>query len=140
MATLQRCALSLLALLTVPLVPANMAGQEPPTPEQRPPNKYEVVAPGLIGNAPFTLQFRTADLRLVVRDLMMGRGEARDVPTAARAILELRGGSVITTINGEKKTRTQGDIWTVGKGDRLSLENPYDVAVIRAVYLFERGQ
>ncbi len=140
MPTLQQPAASWLVLLTAPLALANTAGQAPPALEQRPPTKYEVVAPGLIGNTPFTLQFRTADLRLVVRDLMMGHGEARDVPTAARAILELRGGSVITTINGEKKTRTQGDIWTVGKGDQLSLQNPYDVAVIRAVYVFERGQ
>ena len=132
-------------LFAATLLFSSMVGQAQPapatkSPDERPSPKYEVIVPGLIGNTPFVLQFRTDDLRLVVRDLIMGRGEARDVPMSARAVMELRGGSVITTINGEKKTRTQGDIWTVGKSDRLSLENPYDVVVIRATYVFERGR
>lgn len=112
-------------------------GYEPPRP---PETKYEVIVPGMVANAPFTLQFRSADLRLVVRDLIMGRGEARNVPVPARIVMELRGGGVTTTIDGAKADRTQGDIWTVEKGQSLTIQNPYDVAVIRAMYVFELGQ
>jgi hypothetical protein len=101
---------------------------------------YEVIVPGLVGNAPYILEFRSANLRIAVRDLIMGHGEARDVPTRARAVMELRGGSVITTINGVRTRRRQGDIWRVRPEDRLSLENPYDVAVIRAMYILERAR
>jgi hypothetical protein len=67
----------------------------------------------------------------------MGHGSASDVPTPVRAVMELRGGSIITTINGVRTTRVQGDIWRISAGDRLSFENPYDAAVIRAMVIYE---
>jgi hypothetical protein len=133
--------LSIVILLS--LAPLLALAQQRPPDDQRPPErppqtKYEVIVPGMVANSPFDLQFRSADLRLQVRDLIMGRGEARDVPVPARILMELRGGGVSTTINGAKSERTQGDLWIVEKGDRLTVQNDLDVAVIRAVYIFER--
>ena len=88
------------------LLPAT-AQEKPQEPFE---TRYEVIVPGLVGNSPYILEFRSANLRVAVRDLIMGHGEARDVPTRARAVMELRGGSVITTINGVRTRRRQGDI------------------------------
>ena len=106
----------------------------------RPQTKYFVVVPGMVANAPLILNYRSTGLSLVVSDLIMGHGEARNIPTPARAVMELRGGSVITTINGERTRRLQGDIWRISRGDKLSIENPYDSAVIRAMVILERGR
>lgn len=106
----------------------------------RPQTKYFVVVPGMVANAPLILKYRSTGLSLVVRDLIMGHGEARNIPTPARAVMELRGGSVITTINGQRTRRLQGDIWRISRGDKLSIENPYDSAVIRAMVILERGR
>ena len=111
-----------------------------PASSQVPPTRYEVIVPGLVANPTYVLQYRSDDLRLEVRDLIMGRGEARNVPTPARAMMELRGGTVITTINGRATPRIQGDIWSIAKGDTLSLENSHDVVVIRSMSIIERGQ
>lgn len=98
---------------------------------------YEIIAKGLLGSRLFPVQFRSADLRLEVRNLIVGRGEARAVPTPDRAIMELRGGGVVTTIDGERRERRPGDFWRVEKGSALTLENRADVAVIRAIYILE---
>jgi hypothetical protein len=109
-------------------------------PAGRPQTRYFVVVPGMVANTPLILNYRSTGLTLVVSDLIMGQGEARNIPTPARAVMELRGGSVITTINGERTRRVQGDIWRISRGDKLSIENPYDSAVIRAMVILERGR
>jgi hypothetical protein len=126
---------ALAALMILCLRPA-LAQEKPPVPFE---TKYEVIVPGLVGNSPYILQFTTGGLQLVVRDLIMGQGEARDIPTKARALMELRGGSVITTINGVRTERTQGEIWNISAGDSLSIENPRDVAVIRQMSILQRA-
>jgi len=82
----------------------------------------------------------TAAVRLEVRDLVMGPGIARDIPLGARVLMELRGGAAVTTIDGTKQERRPGDFWEVPKGSVLTIENPGDVAVIRAIYLYEGPQ
>ena len=109
-------------------------------PQGRPQTRYFVVVPGMVANQPLILNYRSTGLSLIVSDLIMGHGEALNIPTPARAVLELRGGSVITTINGVRTRRLQGDIWRISRGDTLSIENPYDAAVIRAMVILERGQ
>lgn len=123
------------AIFACCLLPAS-AQEKPPVPE----TKYEVIVPGMVANSPFTLTFQSVGLRLEVRDLIMGRGVASDIPTPNRAVMELRGGNVITTINDERIVRVQGDIWRISPGDRLTIENPYDVAVIRAMAIFDGGR
>lgn len=102
-----------------------------------PAQPYEVITKGLLGDTPFSVQFRSAPLRLEIRNLIMGPGITDVVPTANRALMELRGGGVVTTINGQRQERRQGDFWTVEKGSRLIIESTGDVAVIRAIYVIE---
>lgn len=100
---------------------------------------YEVIVPGLLGNRVTSLQFKTLPLRLEQRDLIMGRGEAKGVPTPAHMLLELRGGSITTTANGESVERRQGDFWEVSQGVQLHFKNAGDVAVIRVIYIMTAG-
>ena len=126
-------ALAAVSLLATRSVCAQVAQGK--TPQEGAP--YEIIAKGLLGSRLFPVQFRSADLRLEIRNLIMGRGEARAVPTPDRAIMELRGGGVVTTIDGEGRERRPGDFWRVEKGSTLTLENRADVAVIRAIYILE---
>ena len=97
---------------------------------------YAQVTEGMIGSAAFPYQFTSAKLRLEVRNLVMGHSKAGDVPTPTDILMELRGGIVTTTINGQAQERIQGDFWTVEKGSKLAIESPGPVAVIRAIYVY----
>ncbi|MGH2397577.1 MAG: hypothetical protein ACRDFW_11450 [bacterium] len=105
------------------------------TPEEA--TQYEIITKGLLANPILPIQFQSADLRLEIRNLIMGPGQAQAVPMPTRAIMELRGGGVVTTINREKRERRPGDFWVVEKGSALALDNRSDVVVIRAIYIFE---
>lgn len=98
---------------------------------------YEVLAKGVVGSRPFQVQFQSAPLRLEFRNLVMGLGDAEAIPVPTNILMELRQGGVTTVINKESHERHQGDFWAVGKGDSLSIKNPGQVAVIRAIYIFE---
>ncbi|MBS1867929.1 MAG: hypothetical protein JSS69_18620 [Acidobacteria bacterium] len=112
-------------------------GKPPQKDESRQPAVYEVLAKGVVGSAPFEVQFKSAALRLEIRNLVMGRGETEAIPTPTRIVLEVRQGAVTTTINQEKQARQQGDFWVVEKGSSFTIENPGEVAVLRAIYIFE---
>lgn len=99
--------------------------------------RYEAATPGVLVSPGRPLQFRSADVRLEIRDLILGPGPARAVPTPGRALMELRGGSVVTTIDGQKQERRAGDFWVVAKGSALSLENLGAAAVIRSFTIVE---
>jgi hypothetical protein len=101
---------------------------------------YEVITKGLLGSPVFTIPFRTTRLRLEIRNFIVGPGTADDVPVPARAIMELRGGGVVTSVNGEARERRPGDFWVVDKGAHLRLENHADVAVIRVIFLYQSNQ
>ena len=98
---------------------------------------YDVVAKGVAGSRPFPVQFKSAPLRLEFRNLVMGRGDTEAIPVPTSILMELRQGGVNTTINQESHERHQGDFWAVEKGASLSIKNPGEVAVIRAIYIFE---
>lgn len=124
--------LPLLCLLGVALF---VAGQE-----KSDPGEYEVVTQGLLANRGVSMPFRSARVRLEIRNLVMGQASAEKVPIPTTVIMELRGGTVTTTIDGQQQERRPGDFWTVEKGRVLSIANPGEVAVIRAIYIFERGK
>jgi|SRR5581483_7839891 len=105
--------------------------------ENRPTSTYELLTKGMVGSAPFQIQFKSAPLRLDIRNLIMGRGQTEAIPTPARMLLELRQGGITTTINQEKVERSQGDFWVVDKGCTFTIQNPGEVAVVRAIYIFE---
>ncbi len=98
---------------------------------------YEILAKGVAGSRPFQVPFKSAPLRLEFRNLVMGHGESERLQLPTRVLMELREGGVTTTINQEKHERRQGDFWVVEKGNSLTIGNPGQVAVIRAIYIFE---
>lgn len=105
--------------------------------QTRQPLQFELLAKGVVASPPVQVQFKSAPLRLVIRNLVMGRGETEPIPTPSRILLELRQGAVITTIDQQRHNRNQGDFWMVEKGSSFTIQNPGEVAVLRAIYVFE---
>jgi len=132
-------ALPLLGSIATYLLLAQEKAQSPQAKdtENRPASTYELLAKGVVGSAPFQIQFKSAPLRLDIRNLIMGRGETEAIPTPTQILLELRQGGVTTTINQEKVNRSQGDFWVVEKGSAFTIQNSGEVAVLRAIYIFE---
>jgi hypothetical protein len=123
----------LLALILVAAQPVRLSSA------QEKPNStpyYSLVTQGMLAGPVFPYQFQSAKLRVEVRNLIIGHAKANQVPTPADILMELRGGVVTTTINGQSQERIQGDFWTVEKGASLAIENQGQAAVIRAVYLY----
>jgi hypothetical protein len=110
---------------------------QPKKHENRQASPYELLAKGVVSSAAFQVQFKSAALRLEIRNLIMGRGETESIPTPSRVLLEVRQGGVTTTINQEKLSRSQGDFWVVDKGSIFTIQNSGEVAVLRAIYIFE---
>ncbi len=130
-------ALALIAAGNILLGQEKAAGKQSQKEENRQPAAYEVLAKGVVGSAPFQVQFKSAALRLEIRNLIMGRGETESIPTPTRMLLEVRQGAVTTSINQEKQTRNQGDFWVVEKGSSFTAQNSGEVGVLRAIYIFE---
>jgi hypothetical protein len=121
------------------LVVAHLTSEQAPTLKQ-PPKKtaqYQLITKGLLGTVTVPFQFKSANLRLEIRDLIMGTRAAHIQPVSVRTILEVRGGIVIATINGHQQAYIPGDFLIVDKDTGLDLQNPRDVTVIRAIYVFE---
>jgi len=95
------------------------------------------LAKGVVSSAPFQVQFKSAALRLEIRNLIMGRGETESIPAPTRILLEVRQGAVTATINREKQSWSQGDFWVVDKGSSFTIQNSGEVAVLRATYILE---
>jgi len=132
-------ALPLLGFIATYLLLAQEKAQspQPKDGESEATSTYQLLAKGVVGSTPFRVQFKSAPLRLEIRNLVMGRGETEAIPTPARILLELRQGGVTTTINQGKMSRTQGDFWVVEKGSTFTIQNPGEIAVLRAIYIFE---
>src|SRR5207248_8892453 len=113
--------------------------QTPPPKEEsnQQASTYQLLAKGIVSSVPFQVQFKSAALKLDVRNLVMGHGETESIPTSTRIILELRQGGITTIIDQKKMDRTQGDFWVVDKGSTFTIQNPGQVAVLRAIYIFE---
>lgn len=99
--------------------------------------QYEALAKGIVASPTVRIQFKSAPLRVEVRNLVMGRGETEPIPVPTRVLFEVRQGAVTTTLNREKQERHQGDFWTVDKDSALTIHNSGEVAVLRAIYIFE---
>lgn len=98
---------------------------------------YEPLAKGIVGSGPLRVQFKSAPLRLEIRNLVMGRGETEAITAPTRILLEVRQGAVTTTAKQERQSHTQGDFFAVEKGSTFTIQNSGEVAVLRAIYIFE---
>jgi hypothetical protein len=125
-----------LAAIATSIAISLVFGQQKPKTAERP-SEYELVAKGVAGSSPLQVQFKSAPLRLEFRNLVMGRGESEAIPVPTTTLMELRQGGITITVNGQKEERRQGDFWVVEKGSALTIQNPGEVAVIRAIYIFE---
>ncbi|HEY4846353.1 MAG TPA: hypothetical protein VIH87_00815 [Methylocella sp.] len=105
--------------------------------EQASPPQYESLVKGIAASSPLQIQFKSAPLRLEIRNLVMGRGDTEAIPTPTRILMEVRQGAITTTINDEKHDWRQGDFSMVDKGSLMTIQNPGEVAVIRAIYIYE---
>ena len=125
-----------LALLAVPIA-AELGAQQPPA--ARP--THSVLAPGVAASQPMVIPLRTVAGRVLLRNFVVGRGTAKDVPNADFSVMELSAGHVFTTIAGDRQERVPGDFWTVDKGSTITFDNPepQSAAVIR-VTAFEEGR
>ncbi len=99
---------------------------------------YEVLAKGVVASRIF-IQFKSMPLRLEFRNLTMGKGISEAVTLPTQVLMEVRLGQVNATVRGTKHEHHQGDFWVAEKGDSVVLENPGEVAVIRAIYIYERA-
>ncbi len=128
--------LLLIVILLLAARPIRMSSAQGAQEKPSPPPYYSLVTQGMLAGPVFPYQFQSAKLRLEIRNLIIGHSKASDVPTPTDILMELRGGAVITTINGQTQERIQGDFWTVDKGSSLAIENQGQAAVIRAVYVY----
>jgi hypothetical protein len=102
----------------------------------REPSYYTLLTSGMLSSPVFAYAFSTGKFRVEVRNLVIGHAKASDVPTPTDVLMELRGGTVTTTINGQTQERAEGDFWTIGKGSQVDIDNNGQVAVIRALYVY----
>jgi hypothetical protein len=126
----------LVLILLVAAQPVRISGAQGTQQKEGPPPYYSLLTQGMLAGPMFPYQFQSAKLRLEIRNLIIGHAKASEVPTPTDMLMELRGGVVITTINGQSLERIQGDFWTVEKGSSLAIENQGQAAVIRAVYVY----
>ena len=62
---------------------------------------------------------------------------ALELPVKGLAIVQLRGGSVVTTVGGERRKRTEGEFWTVPAGTAMGVETEDDSAILQTVVVAE---
>jgi hypothetical protein len=132
--------LLLMLILLVAAQPVRVFSAQGAQEKSNQPPYYSLVTQGMLAGPVFPYQFQSAKLRLEIRNLVIGHAKANEVPTPTDILMELRGGIVITTINGQAQERIQGDFWTVEKGSNLAIENPGQAAVIRAVYAYPQSK
>jgi len=56
-----------------------------------------------------------------------------DLPAKGTVIVQLRGGSLITTIAGKEQVRRPDEFWTVPAGATMGIETKDDAAVIQTI-------
>jgi len=73
--------------------------------------------------------------RLEIRTVLVRGGVPASFLATSEGVMEVRSGSVWTVIGGTRQQRQRGEMWTVPKGARVTLEGSGQVAVLRAIYL-----
>jgi quercetin dioxygenase-like cupin family protein len=62
---------------------------------------------------------------------------ALDLPMKGVVVVQLRGGSLVTIIGGERRKRTEGEFWTVPPGTTMGIETEDDSAIVQTVVVAE---
>ncbi|HJR40795.1 MAG TPA: hypothetical protein VJ812_01835 [Gemmatimonadaceae bacterium] len=77
---------------------------------------------------------RADSVRVDIRDWILAPGlrlSALEIPLRGLMIVELRGGTVTTVIDGRRVRRTPGEIWSVPAGSTMQIETGDDMATLQ---------
>ncbi len=73
--------------------------------------------------------------RLEIATMIVQAGKPITLPMQHEGLLELRAGSVASGAGEARQVHHRGDMWQVGKGERVTLQAFGELAVVRAIYL-----
>lgn len=127
-----------IAVSTFTVEPAQKVAGQVRAPEGRP--EYQIMSRGALSRELSSVRLTSVPLRLEIRNIVIGPRGSEGVTLPARAVLELRSGAIVTTIDGEARERRVGDFWTVEAGRVMQVRNHSEAAVIRVIYLHEGTQ
>lgn len=80
------------------------------------------------------------DVRVAIDTWLVPNGatiENLPLPLRGNTVMELRGGSVVTVIDGNRVKRTAGDFWTVPAAAPVRLETENDSAALQSTVVAE---
>jgi hypothetical protein len=96
---------------------------------------YEAVAPGLLAAKSFAGRLQPG-VMAQVQDFIVGPGQSvSDIPTPGVEIVELKSGTIETTLDARVTERRPGNYWIVNPHQKYSLRNRGGVAVLHVVTL-----
>jgi hypothetical protein len=84
-----------------------------------------------------TITLRTRDgqlrrLRVVIRNWIIDRGQVISrMPESGFMIVQLRGGEVVTVIDGKRQERLEDEFWTVAAGSAMTVETGKESAILQ---------
>lgn len=87
-----------------------------------------------------TIRVGGREVRVAIDTWLIPNGEkieALDLPLRGLMIAELRGGSIVTIIDGRRVKRRPGDFWTVPPTSRMALQTEEDSAALAVTVVAE---
>jgi hypothetical protein len=71
--------------------------------------------------------------RVVVQDWQIANGEKKEIRHQGLLIVHLRGGSLVTEIEGQRKAWREGSFWSVPAGKHLIVHTARDSVMLQTV-------
>jgi hypothetical protein len=72
---------------------------------------------------------------LEITTMLVAAGKSTTIPMKYEAVMELRAGSLSTSINGETRRLQGGAMWQAAKGSQMTVQACGELVVIRVIYL-----
>jgi quercetin dioxygenase-like cupin family protein len=87
-----------------------------------------------VRDAKATAELRDTQVRIQNVAIVGGQKlESLGLRSNSLTIVQLRGGKLITVINGKRQERQEGEFWTVPAGATMSVETEDDTATIQTI-------
>lgn len=83
---------------------------------------------------------RMETLEVEIRNITLAGGAKMErirLKGKAALILQLRGGELVTVIDGERRERREGEFWTVSPDQSMAIETEDDSAVVSVIAIYE---
>lgn len=130
----RRCFAGLLTGICVTVGLSNHAYSAQSEPSQNAVS-YEAVTPGLLAAKSFVGRLQPG-VMAQVQDFIVGPGKSvSGIPTTGVEILELKSGTIETTLDARVTERRPGNYWIVYPHQKYSLRNGGGIAVLHVVTL-----